>query len=96
MKLLTLIKFIKNKYIQDDKKYLMASLYIGMILNFMVEKKTGQVRPIDLDSCKIADNKTFPAKYMTPFSLINNVEGKYNILKEWCTYITLFLLKISH
>lgn len=37
MTLLTLIKFIKNKYIQDDKKYLMASLYIGMILNFMVE-----------------------------------------------------------
>ena len=50
--------------------------------NFMVEKKTGQVRPIDLDSCKIADNKSFPARYLTPFSLLNNVEGKYNISND--------------
>lgn len=37
MTILTLLKFIKNKYIQDEKKYLITSIYISMTLNFMVE-----------------------------------------------------------
>ena len=47
--------------------------------NFMVSNKTGQVHPIDLDGCKIANNKVFLSKYLSPFALLNNVPGKYNI-----------------
>ena len=37
MTLLTIAKFIKNKYIREKKKYLVISLYSSMTINFMVE-----------------------------------------------------------
>lgn len=51
--------------------------------NFMVSSKTGQVHPIDLDGCKIANNKTFASKYLSPYSLFNETElTKYEINKD--------------
>jgi len=47
--------------------------------NFIVNKHNGELTVIDLDSCKIENNDIFPARRLTPFSLLNNVEGKYNI-----------------
>ncbi len=50
--------------------------------NFIVNTRTKSLEGIDLDSCKIANNVSFPARFLTPFSLLNNVNGKYRINKE--------------
>ena len=48
--------------------------------NFIINQ-SGKLSVIDLDSCKIFENEPFPAKYLTPYSLLNNVEAKYKINK---------------
>ena len=47
--------------------------------NFIVNPDNKHLYVIDLDSCKIGSNLSFPARYLTPFSLLNEVHGKYNI-----------------
>lgn len=45
--------------------------------NFVVDKK-GVLRVVDLDSCKIADNKIFPSLYLTCYKFIKyKIYGKY-------------------
>ena len=52
--------------------------------NFIVDPKTKEIRVLDLDSCRICDSKPFPARYLTPFSLLNQAPGenKYDIYKK--------------
>ena len=50
--------------------------------NFLIEKDTGNLRTIDLDSCKIADNKPFPSKVLSPLALLNFVDNKYQIYSK--------------
>lgn len=49
--------------------------------NFIVNTDTKKITVIDLDSCKIGTNKPSPAKYLTPFSLINGLT-KYKINRD--------------
>ena len=47
--------------------------------NFIVNISNKQLYVIDLDSCKIGENISFPARYLTPKSLLKEVNGKYNV-----------------
>jgi hypothetical protein len=47
--------------------------------NFMVKPYSRDLFVVDLDSCKIANNLANPARYLTPFSLLNNADHKYKI-----------------
>ena len=57
------------------------SIYINDLhgANFMIEKSTGNLRTVDIDSVKIGDNKPFPSKYLSPKALFNKVDHRYNI-----------------
>ena len=50
--------------------------------NFMINHNKKQLYVIDLDSCKIAGNTAFPAKYLTPKGLFNSTPSKYQINSE--------------
>ena len=50
--------------------------------NFILNKKTGKINVVDLDSCKINGNKPFAAKYLTPFSPISSMKAKYRVNEE--------------
>ena len=39
--------------------------------NFILNKETGKINAVDLDSCKIGHNLPFVSKYLSPFSPIN-------------------------
>ena len=45
--------------------------------NFIVDPTHKEIFVIDLDSCKIANNKSPIAKYLTPASLLSTTCGKY-------------------
>ena len=51
-------------------------------LHASINKKTGKINVVDLDSCKINGNKPFAAKYLTPFSPISSMKAKYRVNKE--------------
>ena len=52
--------------------------------NFMVDLKSQDLKVVDLDSCRICDSKPFPARYLTPLSLLNKAPGnnKYDIFQK--------------
>lgn len=50
--------------------------------NFILNKKTGKINVVDLDSCKINGNKPFAAKYLTPFSPISGMKAKYRLNED--------------
>ncbi len=50
--------------------------------NFIIEDTSNELKVVDLDSCKISDNFVFPARYLTPFSLLNYSKGKYTISND--------------
>ena len=52
--------------------------------NFIVNEKNHEVYVIDLDSCKIKNNQPTPSKYLTPHSLIDSVQGKYQFAEKDC------------
>ncbi|MBP3841302.1 MAG: hypothetical protein IK997_04155 [Bacilli bacterium] len=67
------------KYIRQDtplKSIFINDLHAG---NFVVTKDSLKV--IDLDSCKICDNKPFPSRYLLPNTLLKN-SNKYLIFEE--------------
>lgn len=47
--------------------------------NFILNKKTGKINAVDLDSCKIGNNLTAAARYLTPISQLSYV-NKYKTL----------------
>ena len=50
--------------------------------NFIVNPNNRELTVIDLDSCKIKNNEAFPSRYLTPYSLLNNVKSKYKINQD--------------
>lgn len=71
--------------LENIRKYTeLKDLYITDLqeCNFIVNPYTKDLYVIDLDSCKIAGNIASPARYLTPTSLLNNVEHKYTINKN--------------
>lgn len=50
--------------------------------NFIVNPNSYDLFVIDLDSCKIGENKAFPARFLTPASLTQHVPTKYQVNME--------------
>ena len=50
--------------------------------NFLVERDKQEIYIVDLDSCKIAGNKSFPGRYLTNSSLIKYNNTKYQTLSQ--------------
>ena len=70
---------------KNIRKYTeLKDFYIGDIHedNFLVDTEKQEIFVADLDSCKIADNKSFPGRYLTTTSLLRYNEIKYPLLDE--------------
>ena len=70
---------------QNIRKYTnLNNLYLGDIHedNFLVERDKQEIYIVDLDSCKIAGNKSFPGRYLTNSSLIKYNNTKYQTLSQ--------------
>lgn len=70
---------------QNIRKYTdLNNFYLGDIHedNFLVERDKQEVYVVDLDSCKIAGNKSFPGRYLTNSSLIKYNNAKYQTLSQ--------------
>lgn len=51
--------------------------------NFIANTNNKQLTVIDLDSCKIGKNESAQARFLTPYSLLNNATGKYKIVEDF-------------
>lgn len=70
---------------QNIRKYTnLNNFYLGNIHedNFLVERDKQEIYIVDLDSCKIAGNKSFPGRYLTNSSLIKYNNTKYQTLSQ--------------
>ena len=70
---------------QSFRKYTnLNNFYLGDIHedNFLVERDKQEIYIVDLDSCKIAGNKSFPGRYLTNSSLIKYNNTKYQTLSQ--------------
>lgn len=70
---------------QNIRKYTnLNNFYPGDIHedNFLVERDKQEIYIVDLDSCKIAGNKSFPGRYLTNSSLIKYNNTKYQTLSQ--------------
>ena len=70
---------------QNIRKYTnLNNFYLGDIHedNFLVERDKQEIYIVDLDSCKIAGNKSFPGRYLTNSSLIKYNNAKYQTLSQ--------------
>lgn len=81
------LKSIGNilEQMKNIRKYTeLKDFYIGDIHedNFLVDTERQEIFVADLDSCKIADNKSFPGRYLTTASLLRYNEIKYSLLDE--------------
>ena len=81
------LKSIGNilEQMKNIRKYTeLKDFYIGNIHedNFLVDTEKQEIFVADLDSCKIADNKSFPGRYLTTASLLRYNEIKYSLLDE--------------
>lgn len=81
------LKSIGNilEQMKNIRKYTeLKDFYIGDIHedNFLVDTEKQEIFVADLDSCKIADNKSFPGRYLTTTSLLRYNEIKYSLLDE--------------
>lgn len=65
------MKKIRDKKITED--FYLNDMHEA---NFMVDKN-GIIRVIDIDSCKIGNNKISTSKYLNPFSQIAEMPYKY-------------------
>jgi serine/threonine protein kinase len=82
--------------------------YLGDVheANFLFDLKKKRICTVDLDSCKIANNKPFPIKYLSTNPNIKDMEYKYpkddnifhipNADSEWMCYIFMILNTISN
>lgn len=64
-----------------EKVHKYPNFYLGDIHegNFLVDKLTGNINIIDLDSCKIGNNNPFPSKYLNTNKIIHCLESKYSL-----------------
>lgn len=62
----------------------LKSLFINDLhaSNFIIQKDKGEVKIVDLDSCKICDNKSFPARYLGSLGLFNAAPYNKYILEQ--------------
>lgn len=70
---------------QNIRKYTnLNNFYLGDIHedNFLVKRDKQEIYIVDLDSCKIAGNKSFPGRYLTNSSLIKYNNTKYQTLSQ--------------
>lgn len=70
---------------QNIRKYTnLNNFYLGNIHedNFLVERDKQEIYIVDLDSCKIAGNKSFPGRYLTNSLLIKYNNTKYQTLSQ--------------
>ena len=70
---------------QNIRKYTnLNNFYLGDIHedNFLVERDKQEIYIVDLDSCKLAGNKSFPGRYLTNSSLIKYNNTKYQTLSQ--------------
>lgn len=70
---------------QNIRKYTnLNNFYLGDIHedNFLVERDKQEIYIVNLDSCKIAGNKSFPGRYLTNSSLIKYNSTKYQTLSQ--------------
>lgn len=70
---------------QNIRKYTnLNNFYLGDIHedNFLVERDKQEIYIVELDSCKIAGNKSFPDRYLTNSSLIKYNNTKYQTLSQ--------------
>lgn len=70
---------------QNIRKYTnLNNFYLGDIHedNFLVERDKQEIYIVELDSCKIAGNKSFPGRYLTNSSLIKYNNTKYQTLSQ--------------
>lgn len=70
---------------QNIRKYTnLNNFYLGNIHedNFLVKRDKQEIYIVDLDSCKIAGNKSFPGRYLTNSSLIKYNNTKYQTLSQ--------------
>jgi hypothetical protein len=68
---------LKIKKLRDQNiipNFYLNDLHLG---NFIYNLKTNKVNVIDIDSCRILDNKPFPAKYLDIDSPIKDLPQKY-------------------
>lgn len=66
------MKTIRNN--TSIKDFYLNDLHEG---NFILNHKTKKINVVDLDSCKINNNKPFAAKYLSPISIISDITSKY-------------------
>ena len=52
--------------------------------NFVVDLLTDKVKVVDIDSCKINNNYTFPSKYLTEKSLISSIRKYHHEKNQIC------------
>lgn len=52
--------------------------------NFIVNEKNHELYVVDLDSCRIKYTQPVPSKYLTPKTLVNCIQGKYQFADEDC------------
>lgn len=59
----------------------LTDFYLGDLHedNFIIDKVNREIYVADMDSCKIDNNMSCPARYLTSRALLNNVTGKYNL-----------------
>lgn len=50
--------------------------------NFILNVNTNTMNVVDLDSCKISNNKAFAATYLSPFSKVTELRDKYLLSKS--------------
>jgi len=63
--------FVKDFYLNDLHES-----------NFILNIETNKINVVDLDSCKINNNLPFTARYLSPFSPINNIDKYKKITEE--------------
>lgn len=71
----------KIKELNDYK--IVNGFYLNDIheANFILNKETNVINVVDLDSCKISNNKAFAAVYLSPFSKVTELPNKYLLSK---------------
>lgn len=86
----TIIKYLKEigdifEKIRKVNEYkVVENFYLNDVheSNFIVDKKTNHVNVVDIDSCKISNNKPFSAKFLTPFSPVAELPNKYIVCES--------------
>lgn len=71
--------------LENIRKYTpLKQIYINDLheSNFIINNNRKELHVIDLDSCKISHNKTFPSKLLITNELIRTCPNKYEIVKD--------------